>query len=106
AITTNLARTRLADYAAVHAQSAQAAVSTATRTYDLILLDPPYADPTLPAVLEALGRSILVGPHSLVVYEHARDAVPPPTLGRVSLQKTRYHGGSGVSLYYAPVDPA
>ena len=106
AITTNLARTRLADYAAVHARSAQAAVSTATRTYDLILLDPPYADPTLPAVLEALGRSILVGPHSLVVYEHSRDAVPPPTLGRLHLQKTRYHGGSGVSLYYAPVDPA
>jgi 16S rRNA (guanine966-N2)-methyltransferase len=106
AIATNLARTRLAEYAAVHARSVPAFVSTATRTYDLILLDPPYADSTLPTVLEALGRATLVGPHGLVVYEHARDAVPPPTLGRLPLQKTRYHGGSGVSLYYTAGDPA
>jgi 16S rRNA (guanine966-N2)-methyltransferase len=101
----NLARARLADRAAVHGQTAQAAISTANRTYDLILLDPPYADPALPTVLEALGRSILVGPHTVVVYEHARDVVPPPAIGPLRLQKTRYHGGSGVSLYFAPADP-
>ncbi len=106
AIRKNLERTRLASYAAIHPQTVQAAISTGTRTYDLILLDPPYADPALPSVLTALGGSRLVGPDSVVVYEHAREVVPPPEIGPLRLQKTRYHGGSGVSLYFAPADPA
>ncbi len=106
AIRTNLERTRLADHAAIEGRSVQAFISTANRTYDLILLDPPYSDPALPAVLAALGRSVLVGPNSVVVYEHAREVVPPAEIGPLRLQKTRYHGGSGVSLYFAPADLA
>jgi 16S rRNA (guanine966-N2)-methyltransferase len=98
---TNLARTRLAEFAGVYALSASQAVSTWSRTYDLILLDPPYADPMVLPLLDALGRSALVGPTSVVVLEHARGTVPPPNPGRLVLEKTRYHGGSGISLYFA-----
>ena len=101
ALRANLERTRLADRAAVHGVSAQTAVSTWGQAYDLIVLDPPYADPTAPDVLEALGRSFLVGPSTVVVLEHARAIAPPPSAGRLALHKTRYHGGSGVSLYFA-----
>ena len=97
----NLERTRFVDCAAIHALKALQAVSTWTRSYDLILMDPPYADLEAPVVLAALGRSALVGPSSVLVFEHAREAAPPATAGRLALHKTRYHGGSAVSLYFA-----
>src|SRR5262249_26810931 len=89
ALDANLARTRLTELAAIHATSASQAVSTWSRTYDLILLDPPYADPTVFRLLDALGRSALVGPTSVLVLEHARGTVPPPNSGRLVLEKTR-----------------
>jgi 16S rRNA (guanine966-N2)-methyltransferase len=98
-IRANLARTRLADRADIHSLKAQTAVSTWVRPYDLILLDPPYADPGVPALLEALGRSALVAPGGIVVLEHARAFAPPATVGRLALYKSRHHGGSGITLY-------
>lgn len=96
----NLARTHLEDFAAVHAMHALAAVSTLHRRYDLILLDPPYADPEAFAVFAALARSALFGPASILVWEHSRTTVPPARAGALVLQKTRCHGASGVSLYF------
>lgn len=101
----NLARTRLEELATVHALSAAAAVSTLQRRYDLILLDPPYADAEAAAVFAALARSALFGPASVVVWEHARTMAPPASEGALELYKTRYHGASGVSLYF-PRDPS
>jgi 16S rRNA (guanine966-N2)-methyltransferase len=101
ALQANLQRTGLAARAGVHALNAAAAVSTGTRRYDLILMDPPYDDPEAAAVFEALATSDLFGPSSVVVYEHAREVAPPAASGRLRLQKTRYHGGSAVSLYFA-----
>ncbi|HEY7067189.1 MAG TPA: RsmD family RNA methyltransferase [Chloroflexota bacterium] len=99
ALRANLERTRLADRAGVHGLKAEAAVSTWTRPYDLILMDPPYADPGVPALLEALGRSALVAPGGIVVLEHARGYAPPAAIGRLVLYKTRHHGISGITLY-------
>ncbi len=99
ALRANLERTRLADRAAVHAIKAETVVSTWSRPYDLILLDPPYADPGVPALLAALGRSALVAPGGIVVLEHARGYAPPDVIGRLTLYKSRHHGGSGIALY-------
>jgi 16S rRNA (guanine966-N2)-methyltransferase len=99
ALRANLERTRLAERAGIHGMKAQNAVSTWTRPYDLIVLDPPYADPTVPALLEALGRSVLVAPGGIVVLEHARAFAPPAAIGRLTLYKTRLHGASGITLY-------
>jgi 16S rRNA G966 N2-methylase RsmD len=63
------------------------------------LLDPPYADAGVPALLEALGQSALVAPEGIVVLEHARGFAPPAVIGRLTLYKSRLHGASGVTLY-------
>jgi 16S rRNA (guanine966-N2)-methyltransferase len=104
-ILTNLERTRLKEYAGIHGMKVETAISTWTRTYDLIFLDPPYADPALPTVLVRLGRSRLIGEQSVVVLEHARTVAPPATAERLVLSKTRYHGASGVSFYLVSTPP-
>ncbi len=101
AIAANLQRARLTDRAAVHGLRADRVISTWTQSYDLILLDPPYGDPALPALLDALARSALIGPSTVLALEHARATAPPADLGRLALRKTRYHGGSAISLYFA-----
>jgi 16S rRNA (guanine(966)-N(2))-methyltransferase RsmD len=105
ALQANLQKTGLALQATVHQMRAQLAVSTFRTTYDLILLDPPYQDPAIPALMETLGQSVLVGHGTLVMLEHARSTEVPTTVGRLRLSRTRYHGDTGISLYES-VEPA
>jgi 16S rRNA (guanine(966)-N(2))-methyltransferase RsmD len=101
ALRANLERTGLAARAAVHGFKAEIAVSTFTVPYDLILADPPYSDPTLPGLLEALGRSAILAEGALVVVEHARSTVLPLEAGALRLARTRHHGTTSISLYEA-----
>ena len=62
---------------------------------DLVVLDPPYADPVLGPALQLLDRS--VGERAVVVVEHAhRDALPP--LKRLQQVRTRRYGDSAVTV--------
>lgn len=95
----NLRRTGLADRAAVHGFPARLAPSTLTGPYDLILCDPPYAEPGIPELLRELARSRLVHPGSALVYEHGRSTSPPARLDGLELKRQRFHGSTAVSLY-------
>jgi 16S rRNA (guanine966-N2)-methyltransferase len=101
AVEENLRRTGLASRASIHATRAQTVVSTFRSPYDLILLDPPYDDPSAFTVLEILGESALVGEGTTVILEHARSRSVPARAGKLDLLRTRYHGTTAVSLYRA-----
>jgi|DewCreStandDraft_2_1066082.scaffolds.fasta_scaffold15563_2 16S rRNA (guanine966-N2)-methyltransferase len=69
--------------------------------YDVIFLDPPYGDPSLPVVLERIIRLGLLKPDGLLVIEHAREQPLPPRLdGLVCIRERRY-GRTMVSIYTA-----
>lgn len=95
----NLQRTGLAPKAAVHGLRVESAVSTFLRPYDLILLDPPYLDPTVSSVLAVLGRSVILAPRALVVVEHARTTELSPEAGTLHLLRRKYHGTTAISLF-------
>lgn len=95
----NLRRTGFTSKAAVYGIDAERAVSTFSATYDLILADPPYTDPSVLALIDALGESRLVDEGSLVMVEHARSVEVPTRAGRLHLARSRYHGTSAVALY-------
>lgn len=95
----NLRRTGLARQASVHRLGAEAAVSTFRTPYDLILADPPYADPTLPRLIATIGASGIIHERTLVVIEHARSVNLPADCGRLHLARSRYHGTTAISLY-------
>jgi 16S rRNA (guanine(966)-N(2))-methyltransferase RsmD len=95
----NLRRTGFVEQATVHSLNAQSAISTFRVAYDLILADPPYSDPTILALIAALGQSEVIGARSLVVVEHSRSIQMPASAGRLSLARSRYHGTSALALY-------
>lgn len=95
----NLKRTGLEERAGVHGMRVEAAVSTFNRAYDLILLDPPYSASESESVFRQLCASALVSDSTFVVLEHSRGKDPPAACGPLALLKTRYHGGTGISVY-------
>lgn len=95
----NLARARVQERAHLHCQDVRRALERLTGPFTLVLLDPPYADPQLEAVLAALGTSGLIGTGSTIVLEHAHARTPPATIGALPLQSDRRYGDTGVAFY-------
>jgi len=99
----NLAHTKCAERAAVHCMPVHTALASPYFTegpaYDIILLDPPYADPNIASIMDALADSSLVGEHTVVVLEHARRFDVRPAYGRLRLVKTRCHGDTCLSIF-------
>jgi 16S rRNA (guanine966-N2)-methyltransferase len=106
----NLAHTRTAERATVLCMPVRTVFSTPYFTqgqsYDIILLDPPYADPGIGTVMELLAASPLVADDTVVVLEHARRFAVPESYGRLHLLKTRVHGDTGLSLFVTGSRPA
>lgn len=91
----NLTTTRLVDRATVVAGAAPAVCTTPAvteRTYDLVLMDPPYAiDPDeLTATLAAVVD--LLAPDALVVVELASRGAPPAWPPGLGAGRTRRYG--------------
>jgi 16S rRNA (guanine966-N2)-methyltransferase len=61
----------------------------------LILLDPPYDDPSLDGVLAALDS--LAAPRAIVVLEHSSRR-PLPACERLIVDRTRRHGDTSVTI--------
>ena len=95
----NLERTQLSDRGEVHRQSVQSFLHRKTAPYDLIVLDPPYADPGIADTLKQLTESALVQSGSVVVLGHWPRLDLPVRLGRLELLKRRCHGNSCFSIF-------
>jgi len=99
AIQENLRRTGFASLAVIHPVRAQTAVSTFDASYDLILLDPPYDDESVPSLLDAIGHATILEPGGTLVLEHARSRDVAPRAGNLKHLRSRYYGTTAVSLY-------
>jgi 16S rRNA (guanine966-N2)-methyltransferase len=103
----NLAHTRYADVSKVHQESVTTFLGRAERSvagiapYDLIVMDPPYADPELVATLERVGRSPLVESDTILVIGHWPRVALPERAGRLQRLRERCHGDSCFSIYEA-----
>ncbi|HEX9366537.1 MAG TPA: 16S rRNA (guanine(966)-N(2))-methyltransferase RsmD [Vicinamibacterales bacterium] len=83
--------------AIIRAGFAEAAVRLAGQVFDLIILDPPYADT---AVAEALGAAHTVtGQGTRVVVEHGTRHAAPPEHAGLRWTRTVNAGDSALSFY-------
>lgn len=107
----NLAHTRYTDVSHVYQEPvatflARAERNPETRPYDLIVMDPPYADPDLMPMLERVGRSPLVESATVLAIGHSPRVDLPEQAGRLRRWRERCHGDSCFSVYEAVGDEA
>jgi 16S rRNA (guanine(966)-N(2))-methyltransferase RsmD len=65
--------------------------------FDIILMDPPYADTDAPALLTELPA--LLSENGVIVYEHGSRYNPPERPAGLRLVERRNYGDSAVALY-------
>jgi 16S rRNA (guanine966-N2)-methyltransferase len=99
AIKANLERLGFQDQARVYCQPVNRLLPKLVEPYTIVLLDPPYADPSLDAVLLQLESSPVLGPDTLVVLEHARNRTVGAGLSSLTAFKERRHGDGSVTLF-------
>jgi 16S rRNA (guanine966-N2)-methyltransferase len=101
----NLAHTRYTDVTRVYQEPVSTFLARAERNqtdiapYDLIFMDPPYADPELVAMLERVGRSSLVESGTMLVIGHSPRVTLPQHAGRLRRHRERCYGDSCFSIY-------
>ena len=100
----NLRRTGFQDKAQVHCCSAASAISKLNKRYDIVVLDPPYADLAVGDTLAKLVSSPLVDLGSTVVIHHCSRQSLPTEAQDFHLVRTRRYGDSHISIYKKGVD--
>ena len=101
----NLARTHLAEGAKVIRADALAWLAREERPvhpWDIVLLDPPYAEPALlVAALERLGdpAAAFVAPGGRVVAKHFWRESPPASAGLLASERERRFGETALTFY-------
>lgn len=98
-IRANLAHTKLTDRAQVHHTKVGLFLSRFEAPYDLVILDPPYADPAIVETLARIAESRLVQSESVVAIGHSPRVTLPDRIGRMTRLKERCHGDCCVSIY-------
>jgi 16S rRNA (guanine966-N2)-methyltransferase len=100
-IRANLAHTKFKDVSRVHQKPVAAFLNREEAPYELIILDPPYADPEIAATLQRVADSRLVQSGTIVVVGHWPRLTLPDQVGRLDRVRLRCHGDSCFSIYEA-----
>ncbi|HEX8967483.1 MAG TPA: RsmD family RNA methyltransferase [Chloroflexota bacterium] len=99
-IASNLRLTDLADRARVHHAPLVVGLRSVRLPVDLVFADPPYdATQALADAVSALGKPGVLLSTSVVVLEQAWANQPPPSVGELTLARSRRHGRTRISLY-------
>lgn len=96
-ISQNLKAAGLAHKAKVHRAPAEKTPQLVEGPFDVMLLDPPYAERALDGLLKALAS--LLGAEGTLVLEHSARAVAPDASPALHLHETRRYGDSALSFY-------
>lgn len=84
----------------VVAARVERALESVEGPFDLVLLDPPYADVRARAFGETLAKAAaLLAPAGVLVLEHA-SADEPPAPPELTLDRRRRHGDTTLSLFH------
>lgn len=95
----NLEKTKLSAQAHVYCCSVAKALSFLDKEYGIILMDPPYSNPSIGNLVAQLATSKLVGTNTIVVVTHSPHSHLDPIYTPLNLIKERRHGDSCIALY-------
>jgi len=97
AILQTIARAGFGGRASVLRGRLPGALSGIGERFDIVFMDPPYADESGPATLERVAG--IVAPGGTVVYEHASRYNPPERPPGLVLVERRVYGDSALALF-------
>ncbi len=95
----NLEKTKLAAQAHIYCCSVDKALPLIEKEYNIILMDPPYANTSTGNLITQLATSRLVGANSTVVVTHSPRLPLNPAYATLSLIKEHRHGDSCIAIY-------
>jgi 16S rRNA (guanine966-N2)-methyltransferase len=100
----NLEHTKLANRAKVHQIPVPVFLTTRREPYDLVILDPPYADPAITETMKMLVESQLVESGSKVALGHWPRFDLSTVDSRLKMVRSRCHGDSCFSIFEVALD--
>jgi 16S rRNA (guanine966-N2)-methyltransferase len=95
----NLEKTKLSANAHIYCTGVEKAISFLDKEYGIVLIDPPYSDPTIGKVIRQLDNSSLIGGDTTVVVTHSSRVSLDPAYGKLRMVKEHRHGDSTVAIY-------
>ncbi len=96
----NLQHTKFDQQAVVYHQAVESFLGRRTdEPYDLVFVDPPYADPQIVATLARLGQSALVKSDTIIVLGHWPQLALPPAIDCLHFITQRCYGNSCFTIY-------
>lgn len=100
----NLRTTGFETRARVHQMAVEKFIGQVSEPYDLVILDPPYADPAIVDTIRLLSESAAIGEESVVLLGHWPRLEIPERIGRLGLLRQRCHGDSCFAIFEAQSD--
>lgn len=95
----NLKKVRFDQTASVFQSDYLRYLSTTREKFDIILLDPPYAENLLENALQKISEIDILTEGGIIVCERPREKVLPPTVGELICSKDYLYGKTAVNLY-------
>ena len=95
----NLKKTKLDQRASVFQADYLSYLSTTRETFDIIFLDPPYAENFLEKALQKISEIDILSEGGIIVCERSREKVLPATVGQLICSKDYCYGKTAVNLY-------
>jgi len=98
----NIAACRLEDRAELYRIDAARALKALAKrgaSFDLVFLDPPYAQQRIAEEVAEMQEMGLLAPDAWIVAEHDADVTLPETIGDCSVDRVATYGETSITLY-------
>ena len=95
----NLKKTKFDQQASVFQMDYLHYLSTAREKFDLIFLDPPYAEKSLENALQKISEIDILSEGGIIICERPKDKVMPPEVGGLLCSRDYNYGKTAVNLY-------
>ena len=95
----NLEKTKLASQAHIYCCSIAKALSFLDKEYSIILMDPPYSNPSIGDLVTQLATSTLVGVETILLLTHSPHLPLSSSYDTLDLVKEHRHGDSCIAIY-------
>lgn len=100
----NLAKMGFSDLGHIYCRQVLKELENLEKQYDLVFVDPPYADKSLETIVEKIGNSNMINTNSLVVLTHSSRINIADIHEKLTLIKSKRHGDTTISIYKTEVN--